>query len=95
MARRPRTFTKEVEIEIDLSDVIEFINHYASDEELKEIAEEVDTIHQKVIGPVLFEDRGLEGGLVREEKLELLSAAYRKFSLAELEQRLGTKFDLL
>lgn len=95
MARRLGTFTKTVEIDIDRYDVIEFINHYASDEDRKEIAEEVDKIRQKVISPVLFEDRGLEGGLVREEKLELLSAAYRKFSLAELEQRLGTKFDLL
>jgi hypothetical protein len=37
----------------------------------------------------------MDGGLVRQEKLELLSAAFHKFSLEELEQKLGTKFDLI
>ena len=95
MARSSRTFYKEAEVEIDYDDIIEFIESYASDLELEEIAEVVAETSSKAVTSSLFLDRGLDGGLVREQKLELLSAAYQKFSLQELEQRLGTKFDLL
>jgi hypothetical protein len=96
--RRGRTMYKEVEhdVEIEVGDVLEFIEHYADDLDLKRISQSVikagvDTIS---IG-ALFEDRGMEGTMVRNEKLELLSAAFRKFSLEELEAKLGTKYSLL
>jgi hypothetical protein len=97
MSKRGRTFYKDVdvEVEIDCNDVIEFIEDYASDTELEEISEALGTTLPGSETSVLFKDRGLDGGLVRQEKLELLSAAYHKFSLQELEQKLGTKFDLL
>lgn len=97
MSKRGRTFYKDVyvEVEIDCNDVIEFIEDYASDTELEEISEALGTTLPGSETSILFKDRGLDGGLVRQEKLELLSAAYHKFSLQELEQKLGTKFDLL
>ena len=95
MARRSRTFYKEAEVEIDCGDIIEFIESYASDIELEEISEAIAETLPNSTSPLLFLETGLEGGLIREEKLELLSAAYHKFSLQELEQKLGTKFDLL
>lgn len=97
MSKRGRTFYKDVdvEVEIDCNDVIDFIEDYASDTELEEISEALRTTLPGSEVSNLFKDRGLDGGLVRQEKLELLSAAYHKFSLQELEQKLGTKFDLL
>lgn len=95
MSKRGRTFYRDVEVEIDCSDVIEFIEDYANDTKLEEISEALSSTSLGSDSSFLFEDRGLDGGLVRQEKLELLSAAYHKFSLQELEQKLGTKFDLL
>jgi hypothetical protein len=97
MSRRGRTFYKDVdvEVEIDCGDVIEFIEDYASDSELEDIKDALAASGVSSDASLFFEDRRLDGGLVRQEKLELLSAAYHKFSLQELEQKLGTKFDLL
>lgn len=97
MSRRGRTFYKDVdvEVEIDCGDVIEYIEDYASESELKDIKNALAASGVSSDASLFFEDRGLDGGLVRQEKLELLSAAYHKFSLQELEQKLGTKFDLL
>ena len=94
MNRRGRTMYKDVdvEIEIDCDDVTTYIDHYATDSELKDISRAV--INAGLTTHGLFEDRGMEGGFVRDEKLELLSAAFHKFSLEELEQRLGTKYNL-
>lgn len=85
----------DTEVEIDYDDIIEYIDDYASEDELRDIAQAVSNINSNLATVDLFEDRGMEGGLVRREKLELLSAAYHKFSLEELEQKLGTKFDLI
>ena len=96
--KRGRTMYKEVdaEVEIDYDDIIEYIEDYASVDELRNIAETVSEAGvANLATDGLFDDRGMEGGLVRREKLELLSAVYHKFSLEELEQKLGTKFDLL
>lgn len=96
--KRGRTMYKEVdaEVEIDCDDIIEYINDYASKDELVDIAKAVaDSEESSLSIESLFEDRGLDGGFVRREKLELLSAAYHKFSLEELEQKLGTKFNLM
>lgn len=84
----------DAEVEIDCDDVLEYIADYASVSELKAISQALDDSSINSLGE-FFKDRGMEGGLVRREKLELLSAAYHKFSLEELEQKLGTKFDLL
>ena len=95
--KRGRTMYKEVDadIEIDYDDIIEYIDDYASEDELKNIAQAVSDINFNLATVGFFEDRGMDGGLVRQEKLELLSAAFHKFSLEELEQKLGTKFDLI
>ena len=97
MSKRGRTFYKDVavDVEIDCDDVITFIEDYASDTELEEISAVISATLPGSDSLTLFNDRGLEGGLIRQEKLELLSATYRKFSLFELEQKLGTTFDLL
>ena len=95
--KRGRTMYKDVDadIEIDYDDIIEYIDDYASEDELKNIAQAVSDINFNLATVGFFEDRGMDGGLVRQEKLELLSAAFHKFSLEELEQKLGTKFDLI
>jgi hypothetical protein len=95
--KRGRTMYKEVDadIEIDYDDIIEYIDDYASEDELKNIAQAVSDLNSNLATVGFFEDRGMDGGLVRQEKLELLSAAFHKFSLEELEQKLGTKFDLI
>ena len=85
----------DADIEIDYDDIIEYIDDYASEDELKNIAQAVSDIDFNLATVGFFEDRGMDGGLVRQEKLELLSAAFHKFSLEELEQKLGTKFDLI
>ena len=75
-----------VNVEITYDDVINFIDK-ASTKEIKRIRKAVDSD--------FFNDTKKEGGLVRDMKLELLSLAFDKFSLEELEQRLGTKFNLM
>lgn len=97
MSKRGRTFYKDidVEVEIDCDDVITFIEDYANDSDLEEISEALGSAKLDSNSKYLFEDNRLEGSFNSQEKLELLSAAYRKFSLLELEQKLGTKFDLL
>jgi hypothetical protein len=91
---RGGTMYKEVDTEviIEVDDVLAYISHYATEDEIKLIAKElISTGYQ--LGK-LFKDTGLEGSLVREEKMLLLSAAFEKFSLEELEEILGTKYSL-
>lgn len=98
MKRRSKTFYKEVDVEVEISieDIVEFIEDYASELELEQISEVLSENLQFFDSTAdLFIDRRLDGSFIRREKLELLSAAYAKFSLDELEQKLGTKFDLL
>jgi hypothetical protein len=79
----------DVDIEIEFDDVMEYITDYASDSE-------IDTI-RKEIGEIDAEesDTGLEGSYVRGEKITLLELAAKKYTLEELEHRLGNKFDLI
>lgn len=90
-----RNFYKEetVEIEFDAGDVIEYIEDYATVEELKDIKEALTLVTKN--DTLTFEDNGTEGTLVQDMKSELLALAFRKFSLDELEKRLGTKWDLI
>jgi hypothetical protein len=93
-----KSFYKEetVEIEFEFDDVLEYIEDYATDEECKEIIKTATNgISRFSETTVVFEDNGVEGTFVQELKTELLSLAFKKFSLDELEARLGSRFDLL
>lgn len=99
MGKRRRVgkcFYKEetVDVEFHIDDVIEYIEDYATDDECKTIAETLASVTNEVTSFALFESNGMEGTLVQDMKSELLALAFKKFSLEELEQRLGTKFDL-
>jgi hypothetical protein len=90
MHKRSRRFIKttsewvDVEVEVEFEDVTEFIEDYASDEEL--------TILRKQLGL----SSNLHGStMVDSMKIELLELAASKYSLEELESRLGNKFDLM
>lgn len=77
------------EYEIGIDDVIEYIDEYASADDLKEIVISLGVLDTK-------ENNKLEGSYVQEEKRILFELAAKKYTLEELEQRLGgNKFDLI
>jgi hypothetical protein len=80
---------KDAQIEVDFDDVMEYITDYASALEINEIRVE--------LGEITVSDlnTGLEGSYVQEEKMILLELAAQKYSLEELEEKLGNKFDLI
>jgi hypothetical protein len=86
---RALTIYKDVAVEIEFEDVMEYIIDYATESELDEIREEV-----KPMNSVEF-DNQVDGSYVLEEKMILLTRAANKYTLEELEQRLGNKFDLI
>jgi hypothetical protein len=90
MGRR-MTVSREVyvDIEIEFDDVMEYIIDCATEAELDDIREEIK------LGDAIKINNGLDGSFIREEKLTLMNLAINKYTLEELEQRLGTKFDLL
>jgi hypothetical protein len=96
--RKGKTFRKEVDadVEIDSDDIIEFIEDYASDSELCEIRRSLEHTLGTYSGAIsgIFEYTGLEGTLVQDQKLELLNIAFKKYTLLELEERLGRAFDI-
>jgi hypothetical protein len=79
----------DVDIEIEFDDVMEYINDYASTSEINSI--------RKEIGEIVADesDNGLDGSYIKQEKAILLELAAKKYTLEELEQRLGNKFDLI
>ncbi len=79
---------KNVEVEICLDDILEYISDYATARELEEIREALGQSTE------LFDCR-LDGSYIREEKITLLGRAANKYTLEELEKRLGNKFDLI
>jgi hypothetical protein len=85
--------TADVEVEIEFDDVIEYITDHATDSEISSIRREIDDSemedakHSSKSAP--------EGTYVQGEKIILLNLAAKKYSLEELEQRLGNKFDLI
>lgn len=83
------TMYKNTDVEIEFDDVIEYITDHASDSEITSI--------RKEIGEIFAEesDNGLDGSYIRQEKATLFELAAKKYTLEELEQRLGNKFDLL
>lgn len=86
---RSMTVYKEVGVDIEFEDVMDYIADYATKSELDEIREEVSTAEPNTL------DRGLDGSYIRNEKMTLLNLAINKYTLEELEQRLGNKFDLM
>lgn len=90
MARLYKTVDAEVEIEFD--DVIEYIEDYASKDEITQILEK---IREENADDFLGENE-LDSSYIREEKAILLSRAAKKFTLQELEEKLGgNKFDFI
>lgn len=90
MARLYKTVDAEVEIEFE--DVLEYIEDYASKNEIAAILE---TIREENVDDSLGGNE-LDGDYIREEKAILLSRAAKKFTLQELEEKLGgTKFDFI
>lgn len=82
----------DVEVEIEFDDVMEYITDYATTKQINLIRAE--------IGEILAEEsnsrsNALEGSYVVSEKAILLNLAAKKYTLEELEQKLGNKFDLL
>lgn len=86
---RSLTVYKDVAVEIEFDDVMEYITDYATKSELDDIREEI-----RLADAVEF-DNGLDGSYIKEEKMILLNKAANKYTLEELEQRLGNKFDLM
>ncbi len=86
-----RSMYKEetVDVEIDAADVIDYITDYASDNELDDIIEAVDSVSKTANFGERLAPSGLEGTLVHGMKVELLQKALIKYSLPELEERLG------
>jgi hypothetical protein len=87
MSRMYKNVDADVEIEFD--DVMEYITDHASDFEINSI--------RKEIGEIFAEesDSGLDGSYVQQEKFTLFELAAKKYTLEELEHRLGNKFDLI
>jgi hypothetical protein len=80
----------DVDVEIEFEDVMEYINCHASDSEIAEILEEISEPAKEQKS-----NSGLEGSYVIEEKMTLLNLAAKKYTLEELERKLGNKFDLM
>ena len=85
------TVNTDVDVEIGISEIIEFITDYAEDFDIREIKEALGyaTRHSDI------EFTSLDGGLVKQQKLELLSKAFAKFSLAQLQEKLDPTNSLI
>ena len=90
--KRGRTMTKYVEVDaevdIEFEDVRDYISDYATSDELKIIA---DDLKENYLDQVNVEIKTLEDQM----KYELLMMAFSKYNLTQLEEKLGTKFDLM
>ena len=90
MSRMYKIVETDVDVEIEFEDVMEYITCHASDSEITEILEEIsEPVKEKKY------NSGLEGSYVIEEKMTLLHLAAKKYTLEEIEQKLGNKFDLI
>ena len=90
MGRRGRTMYKTVdaEVEIEFEDILDYIDDYATKDELKEIAERLKDN--------FLEQQETEVSTLNDQmKYDLLMLAFNKYSLEELEIKLGTKFELM
>ncbi len=93
MARYTYTTEVDVDVEITVDEVIEFIEDYADKNDLEMIKTAMRNASFPVSDQITF--KSLDGIFIRNEKLQLLSRAFSKYSLEELEQKLGNKFDLI
>jgi hypothetical protein len=82
----------DVEVEIEFGDVMEYITDYASTKEINQIRNEVGEIIAEENRPSVNE---IEGSYIQGEKAILLNLAAKKYTLEELENKLGNKFDLI
>jgi hypothetical protein len=82
----------DCEVEIEFGDVIEYINDYATTKQINQIRKEIGEIIEEESNS---RSNALEGSYSRSEKATLLNLAAKKYTLEELEQRLGNKFDLI
>ena len=84
--------TVDVDVEIEIYDVIEYIESCTDESDLQLIRRAVNSSSTQ---DTSFTNSRLEGTLNYDMKMELLANACKKFTLAELEQRLGNKFELI
>ena len=82
---------KDIEVEIELNDVLDYITDYASTSDIKSIKEAI--LDEEYDDSTILSSN--EGSYIQEEKQILLNMAFKKYSLQELEERLGTKFDII
>jgi hypothetical protein len=71
----------EVDVTIDVTDIIDFIEEYASESDLKEIRKSLE-----------LESPLPTGTLVDVMKLELFKKASEKYSLEQLEEMLNLQY---
>lgn len=71
----------DLEIDIDIDDIIEFIEEHADYSDLVQIRNLVSGFGDKVVVGTLYD----------EQKTELLSEAFNKYNLEELQEILGWK----
>lgn len=83
----------EVDVDITINEVVDFIETCADSSDFEEIKAALRNASFPSNTNSLFKSN--DGGYIREEKLELLSRAFSKYTLEELEQKLGNKFDLI
>jgi ribosomal protein L12E/L44/L45/RPP1/RPP2 len=79
----------EVDVTIYVEDVLEYINDCATENELKIISKTASEKVDPSRVPITLKT------LDDVFKMELLQAAFNKYSLAELESKLGRKCDLI
>jgi hypothetical protein len=80
---------EEVEVRIEVTDVIDFIESHATNDDLSRIARSM----RSASVPDKYKNRIKT--INDEEKWEIMLLAMDKFSLGQIESRLGSKFDLL
>lgn len=84
--------TVDADVEIEIYDIIEYIENCTDDSDLQLIR---SAINSSSAQDAPFSNSRMEGTLNYDMKMELLANACKKFTLEELEQRLGNKFELI
>lgn len=72
---------------IELSDVIDYIDNDASNKDLLQIESALNSRDRPLINFSNFKSN--EGSFNNSEKLDLLILAFKKYTLVELEEKLG------
>lgn len=82
-----------VDVEITVDEVVEFIEDYADRNDLEMIKTAIKNAGWSLPNNHTF--KSTDGTYIKDEKLQLLSRSFSRYTLEELEQRLGNKFDLI